>query len=270
VTAPATPEAQQWEGWGTALKPAHEPIVLARKPLVGTVAQNVLAHGTGALNIDACRIGEEQVVTKGFRAATGQTWAAVGGMPTANVEREPTWHEGRWPANLIHDGSAEVLELFPDSDGASAPVFGDEPSETTRAVYGKFNGRRAPALPRGDVGSAARFFYCAKTTSEDRHEGLKRPGPQFKQGNTLRKVENAELTGNTHPTVKPTDLMRYLIRLVTRPGGVVLDPFMGSGSTGKAALLEGCTFIGMELDDAYVAIARARMQHTIPPLLFAN
>jgi len=163
ITAPATPEAQQWAGWGTALKPALEPITVARKPLVGTVAANVLEHGTGAINVDGCRVGTSS---------------------------------GRWPANLIHDGSDEPREL---------------------------------------LGDAARFFYCAKASKADRGEG------------------------NMHPTVKPTELMRYLCRLVTPPGGVVLDPFMGSGSTGKAAALEGFRFIGIERDPNYLAIAQQRI-----------
>ena len=167
ITAPATDAAKQWDGWGTALKPAHEPVVMARKPLIGTVAANVMEHGTGAINVDGTRIGE------------------------------------RWPANVIHDGSDEATRLF---------------------------------------GDAARFFYCAKANKADRGEG------------------------NTHPTVKPTELMRYLCRLVTPPGGVVLDPFMGSGSTGKAALLEGFDFIGIERDPDYCAIAQQRIAGIQPQL----
>jgi site-specific DNA-methyltransferase (adenine-specific) len=164
ITAPATDAARQWQGWGTALKPALEPITVARKPQAGTVAANVLEHGTGALNVEGCRVG------------------------------------GRWPANLIHDGSEEPAAL---------------------------------------LGDAARFFYCAKASRSDRGEG------------------------NTHPTVKPTDLMRYLCRLVTPPGGTVLDPFMGSGSTGKAAALEGFHFLGIEREAQYLDIARARIRAVV-------
>ena len=160
---PATPEAQQWDGWGTALKPALEPITVARKPFKGTVANNVLEHGTGAINIDGCRVGDDI---------------------------------GRWPANLIHDGSDGPCEL---------------------------------------LGDAARFFYCAKANKKDREEG------------------------NSHPTVKPTDLMAYLCRLVTPPGGIVLDPFMGSGSTGKAAMQEGFNFVGIEREQNYFDIAEKRL-----------
>jgi site-specific DNA-methyltransferase (adenine-specific) len=146
-------------------------------------------------------------------------------------------------------------------------VSGNEPSSKTNNVFGKFDGRPATA-PRVDLDtSAARFFYCPKASPADRHEGLDRPGPQFKKGTTLRKVQVAaaagELTGNTHPTVKPTELMAYLCRLVTPPGGTVLDPFMGSGSTGKAAMREGFNFIGIELEAAYVAIADARIKHEL-------
>ncbi len=213
-----------WEGWGTALKPALEPITVARKPFKGTVAANVLANGTGALNIDACRVVE------------------------------------RWPANLIHDGSDEVMELFPAKAGAAAPVKG---TEASAASAGNVTGKRERVAGafHSDSGSAARFFYCPKASSKDRHEGTGFSGPQFKHGQTLRQIENTETKGNNHATVKPTDLMAYLCRLVTPAGGVVLDPFMGSGSTGKAAMREGFQFIGIEIDENYVQIARARIEH---------
>lgn len=182
VTAAHTEAAQRWEGWGTALKPSLEPITVARKPPEGTIARNVLTYGTGALNIDATRFGEED----------------------------------RFPPNLIHDGSPEAVRLFP--------------SETSTGSTGEE--------------SAARFFYCPKPTREDRDDGLQH-------------------NGNTHPTVKPTDLMRYLCRLVTPPGGTVLDPFTGSGSTGRAAVLEGFRFIGVEREADFVEIARARIQAAI-------
>jgi len=188
VTAPATDSARQWQGWGTALKPAHEPIVVARKPLVGTVAANVLAHGTGALNIDGCRVG-----TEGGTTRSGQAPYAASGWRTGHEIVE--LNAGRWPANVIHDGLTEKW---------------------------------------------ARYFYCAKASKRDRGDG------------------------NNHPTVKPTDLMRYLCRLVTPPGGLVLDPFMGSGSTGKAAMLEGFRFVGIELSEEYVEIARARIAAAMP------
>ncbi|SDY29526.1 DNA methyltransferase [Pseudomonas sp. NFIX28] len=174
---------------------------------------------------------------------------------------------GRWPANLIHDGSDEVVMAFPSEAGAAAPVRG---TEASAASAGNVTGKRARVAGEfhADKGSAARFFYCAKTSRKDRHEGLTDPGLQFQRGTTLRKVENVGTTGNNHPTVKPTDLMAYLLRLVTPPGGTVLDPYMGSGSTGKAAMREGFRFIGIERDQdehgnclGYMAIARARIEH---------
>lgn len=249
ITAPATEAARQWQGWGTALKPALEPITVARKPLVGTVAANVLTHGTGALNIDGCRVPtNDKLGGGGQRAETSvkfnnegwrRPWMtdpvaleAHAAKVRANVERAEDL--GRWPANLIHDGSEEVLEQFPQAKGQQGKLFGSEPSAKTNNTFGDFAGR-APSEPRGDSGSAARFFYCAKTSKKDRGDG------------------------NNHPTVKPTELMRYLCRLVTPPNGTVLDPFMGSGSTGKAAVLEGFNFIGIELDPAYVKVADQRI-----------
>ncbi len=236
LTAPATDTARQWQGWGTALKPALEPITVARKPLAGTVAENVLAHGTGALNVDGCRVGTDKIVTrvsggKGF----GSNFRDDGWLPPS--ESYSQTNSGRWPANLIHDGSDEVVELFPvttsgggDKHGRKASTFCA--STGWEAFKGTSNG--------GDTGSAARFFYCAKTSKRDRGDD------------------------NNHPTVKPTDLMRYLCRLVTPPGGVVLDPFMGSGSTGKAAVAEGFCFIGIEREAEYLEIARRRIVEPDP------
>lgn len=251
----------EWEGWGTALKPAHEPIVVARKPIVGTVAANVLAYGTGALNIDGCRVPTGGEQPKGSGAL--ESWRAMEGRSDLQAHGENVTPEaGRWPANVIHDGSDEVVAMFPQASGQSGAVTGEEPSSKTNSVYGAFNGRPA-TRPRGDEGSAARFFYCAKASPEDRHEGLQHPGPQFSKGSTLRDAEKLlpSRKGNFHPTVKPTDLMRYLCRLVTPPGGLVFDPFMGSGSTGKAAVLEGFRFIGIDLDPKHVAIAQARIDY---------
>lgn len=252
------------EGWGTALKPAHEPICMARKPFAVTVAANVALHGTGALNIEACRIGVVDAAyyrncsgdrgSAGTRSIEGATNIRAGGGSAAS---------GRWPANLIHDGSDVIVAMFPAEAGAAAPVMGTEPTANGFSGPVKYSGmrERVAGAFHNDNGSAARFFYCAKTSRADRHEGLDNPGAQFKQGNTLRKVALTDTKGNNHPTVKPTDLMAYLLRLVTPPGGTTLDPFMGSGSTGKAAMREGFNFIGCEQDPAYMAIARARIQH---------
>lgn len=194
---PGTENAKKWEGWGTALKPAMELWTLCRKPLgEKTVAENVLKYGTGGINIDGCRVGTEKRTQFSGKATNGDVYNK---FPQHNAHWETV--VGRFPANLIHDGSEEVVSLFPDNQ--------------------------------------ARFFYCAKASKKERScDG---------------KVKN------NHPTVKPVALMRYLCRLITPPNGVVLDPFMGSGSTGIAALLEGFNFIGMEREEKYMEIAKVRI-----------
>lgn len=253
-----------WEGWGSALKPAHEPIAFARKPFKGTLAANVLAHGTGALNIDGCRVeptGESR--ERSGEASRERRYTENGGT---NFAAKPGVRggdpAGRWPANLLHDGSDEVVALFPAEAGASAPVKG---TEASKASVGNVTGERerVPGAFHADSGSAARFFYCAKASRKDRNEGLPSSNqPAVATNATMREREDADWSarnGNFHPTVKPTDLMAYLCRLVTPPGGTVLDPFMGSGSTGKAAIREGFRFIGCELLPEYGDIARARL-----------
>ena len=236
ITAPATDAAREWEGWGTALKPALEPITVARKPFKGTVAANVLAHGTGALNIDGCRVrmsdGEENPSIARYASTQQQGnngWGHVNRGARFDDSAAASAALGRWPANLIHDGSDEVLAGFPANVGANGGS----------GVFNQHAWMRdeTPQNIERSKGRAARFFYCAKTSRKDRGEA------------------------NTHPTVKPTDLMAYLCRLVTPPGGTVLDPFMGSGSTGKAAMREGFRFIGIEMDAEYLAIAEARIAH---------
>ena len=228
-TDPATEAAKQWDGWGTALKPALEPITVARKPFKGTVAANVLEHGTGALNIDGCRVGTDLVTT--FRpAATGD--GKVCGKFSGGAS---TSHIGRWPANLIHDGSDEVVGLFPHTkSGTLTPDMNVKPSS---GWSGGSQADRVKTSFTANEGSAARFFYCAKASKKDRG------------------------ADNTHPTVKPTDLMRYLCRLVTPPNGIVVDPFMGSGSTGKAAVLDGFSFVGIELEPESFDIASERIRN---------
>jgi hypothetical protein len=214
-----------WQGWGTALKPALEPITVARKPLIGTVAENVLAHGTGALNVDGCRVESDGAHKRPFQPSNYER-TVYGARAQSGFQ--PTNAEGRWPANLIHDGSDEVVGL---------------------------------------TGDAARFFYCAKASKADRDEGCEGlaakeagikndSGRGFSESDPMAKI----MRRNHHPTVKPTALMQYLCRLVTPPGGTVLDPFMGSGSTGAAAMLEGFQFIGIEREAEYVAIARERIE----------
>ena len=277
-TAPATAAAQQWEGWGTALKPAWEPIIVARKPLEGTVAANVLAHGTGALNIDGCRVGTDGGTAKGSFPNEPSKSAYGDGLNGACDILDIG--KGRWPANLIHDGSAEVLAAFPDVHGAGAFKEGAKQFDGEGSMFGIGQGKFSPRI--GDSGSAARFFYCAKADKTDREDGLRgsevRPlaygnqaQAEVKRGNTSHSgdsgMNTVKMRGNHHPTVKPTDLMRYLCRLVTPKGGTVLDPFMGSGSTLKAAELEGFSAIGIEIDAEYCEIARNRIASDIP--LFA-
>ena len=200
ITAPATESARQWSGWGTALKPALEPITVARKPLCGTVAANVLQYGTGGINVDGCRVGKEQRTNRG--------------MSSLGVMHDDDWKPrdvssdvtGRWPANLIHDGSDEVVGLFPETD---------------------------------EEQSASRFFYSAKADKSDRG------------------------AGNNHPTVKPVDLMRYLVRLVCPMGGIVLDPFNGSGTTAVASRAEHCRYIGAELNEDYCRITIERLSQGV-------
>lgn len=249
---------------GTALKPAIEPITLARKPLIGGLQANALAFGTGGLNIEACRVAP----TTGSMVRYGEASQDCRYEETRNsaFAMKPgvrnSAEDGRWPANLIHDGSVEALSRFPESVGQKGRLSGHSSGRRTKHVYGAMGAPRY-CEPRSDVISAAQFFYCPKTSRIDRHEGVGDPPPVFKHGATLRQIENAtndrERPGNGHPTVKPTDLMRYLCRLITPEGGLVLDPFMGSGSTGKAAILEGFEFLGFDLDPEYVEIAKHRI-----------
>lgn len=242
---PGSDAARQWQGWGTALKPAWEPIVMARKPLAGTVAANVLEHGVGALNIDGCRVGTEGET---FRApqsdpskregVVGKAMQATGGADRnqeaqrASIER--TALLGRWPANIVHDGSDEVVAAFPSSNGAGEARSA---TPTPGSVWGI--GAERSSVTGGatyaDSGSAARFFYSAKADKQDR-------------------------IGSKHPTVKPVDLMQWLCRLVTPPGGTVLDPFAGSGSTGEAAWREGFHCVLIEREPEYQADIAERLR----------
>ncbi len=222
------------DGWGSALKPAHEPIVMARKMFRGTIKGCVEKWGTGGINIDGCRVeGEPWKAHQATGLASVKSFTK-GSAPV--IEKSP--HDlGRFPANVIHDGSDEVLDAFPDSNGSGkARTL----NRGTREDSG-WGMQDAPGeLRDAGSGSAARFFYCAKASKADRG------------------------ADNNHPTVKPTDLMRYLCRLVTPPGGTVLDPFMGSGSTGNGALLEGFNFVGIEMSEDYARIAETRLLAALP------
>ena len=290
ITAPATPAAQQWDGWGTALKPAHEPIVLARKPVIGTVANNVLTYGVGGLNIDGSRIAAdwknerpESWFNSGKSKSGNPTYGGNLKTLTDSTLGERLNEGGRWPANFIHDGSDEVVGLFPDTKATgSGKVSGFRKGGASENSVG-LAGVKNAADGFSDSGSAARFFYCAKASKRDRNEGL--DGFEAKEigakGNGLARAcatcSASVIDGcacpdrtfvnpsrqNHHPTVKPTTLMQYLVRLVTPPNGTVLDPFLGSGSTGKACAYEGFDFIGMELTAEYIPIATARIEFAL-------
>jgi site-specific DNA-methyltransferase (adenine-specific) len=273
------PKSHNGPWGGTALKPAWEPIIMARKPLIGTVEANWREHGTGALNIDGCRVSYEadcRLLKGGSYGGnrTGSAGASVFGTGEGHVSYEGNLPTGRWPANLIHDGSEEVLSCFPDAPGQQGDLTGNEPSSPFKNAYGVM-GRAPAAQARGDAGSAARFFYCAKASREDRNigcDGLPEKPLNWSSGEqspgTFQSPRTNRSASNHHPTVKPTELMRWLVRLVTPKGGTVLDPFAGSGSTGRAADIEGCNAILIELNPEYVAIARKRIHGDAP--LFAE
>lgn len=270
ITRGASERSRAWDGWGTALKPAVEPIVMARKPLIGTVVENVHEHGTGSLNVDGCRLegGKRSPEFTEARLAAPKTNHIFGRdpRPVANCSTE----QGRWPANVIHDGSSEVLEAF----GA----FGERPSGASVGeggkIFGKANGGPTHNGYAGDSGSAARFFFCAKASRAERELGCEhlpaKSGAEATHSKEGQARLNSPRTGagrtavsirNTFPTVKPLALMRYLMRLITPPGGIVLDPFAGSGTGGMAALLEGFRYVGMELCAEHIPITLARIRH---------
>jgi len=256
------------EGWGTALKPAHEPIVMARKPLSEkTIAKNVLKWGTGGINVDGCRVGSEIIKNEppSYRGKSGEFVNQQQNFTKGKLE----YNRGRFPANFIHDGSDEVVGLFPDSKSASGQITITKRQGTwDRDDKGMFDaGRSSTFEGYGDSGSAARFFYCPKANKKERNagcgdmEGEVRFASTNESGKMLPSKLNEphKVKGNYHPTVKPLALMQYLCRLVTPPSGVVLDPFMGSGTTGMAAQAEGFGFVGVEREAEYVEIAKARI-----------
>ena len=261
ITAPATKAAKQWDGFGTALKPAVEFFTLCRKPLSeSTVAKNVLKWGTGGINIDGCRVEGEP-----WKAHVGEGLAKTKFFTNGECtvyEKKPH-AQGRFPANLIHDGSQEVLDLFPETKSGAVKKHHER---HTVGGNGNTHGKMAGVVgPERDAsqGSAARFFYCAKASKKDRNEGC--DGLDAKEWINGACVANRNIrpnnpNTNNHPTVKPTALMQYLCRLITPPQGIVLDPFMGSGSTGKAAVKEGFSFVGCELNADYFEIAKARIE----------
>ncbi len=259
-------------GLGTALKPAHEPIVMARKPLVGTVEGNVNQFGTGALRIDLCRVPTDKPLSGG----AGELLSHIRDGKDSEAEEWQSEQLGRWPANIMHDGSEEVIAAFPDSRGQQGDLKTTGNNRPSRVCYGDMSAPREHVARIETSKSAARFFYCAKVCKSERDEGMDRfinvSASDMTGG---RKEGSAGLNDpragagrsggakNPHPTVKPVELMRYLCRLITPTAGTVLDPFMGSGSTGKAALLEGYSFIGIELDPDHLVTAAARIAHSV-------
>ena len=253
------------EGWGTALKPAHEPIVMARKPLVGTVAHNVTTHGTGAINVDGCRVGTGGELRKidnyKSRSDLGLPATSRSGRAGQPYETRQTT-QGRWPANIMHDGSPEVLAGFPVSQVSGAARTGRSSKATPTGIFGT----RSQGALHDDTGTAARFFYHAKASRAERERGLTHREPETVGDGRAKPNHTAYQRGatqrlNIHPTVKPVAVMRWLVRLVTPTGGTVLDPYAGSGTTGIAATLEGFDFIGCELSHEYAQIARDRIRH---------
>ena len=266
-TKPKTPEAQQWQGWGTALKPAFEPVIVARKPIEGTVANNVVKWGTAGINIDGSRIGTETIST--HNAPKG---SFAGGEPDRGSDTSSyKEHTGRWPANIILDPyTAELLDEQSGTAKAKPARTGKKGGNS--GTLGEFGGSTADAIghwPEDFGGGASRFFYVAKASKRDRNEGLEQLEEQRHSdreltdgvgGDNPRNRTN-QAKQNFHPTVKPTSLMEYLIKLVTPPQGTVLDPFTGSGSTGKAAILQGFDFIGIEMTEEYLPIIEGRLKH---------
>jgi site-specific DNA-methyltransferase (adenine-specific) len=283
-----------YEGWGTALKPAHEPIVMARKPFKGNVANNVLEWGTGGINVDGCRIGSEVRTTPIHSTDVKEDNTLFGLHPTIQHHREETTL-GRFPANIIFD--EEAGKILDEQSGIRKT--GGVKTQVDNGANQPINLGGGLTKPReASEGGASRFFYCPKSSKKDRNEGMPEQVPQFtgrprrEDGSVIYKETHPEEwaevmktkprkektslaaseeilqpttkgTMNTHPTVKPTDLMAYLIRLITPKGGLVLDPFMGSGSTGKAAVREGMNFIGIEREDEYMEIAKSRIDYEL-------
>jgi len=259
-----------WNGWKSCLKPAYEPIIVARKPLDGTIAENIIKHGVGALNIDGCRVGDEEIRTLGYACANNDN-SLFNRLHKDKLDYQGNTHYGRYPANILHDGSDEVIQAFPTTKPSRANKQSDNRSTNFYRCGGLIRegvaGRRDPFNSyNDDGGSAARFFYSAKASKEDRDEGLEDLEPlQYSHDGRETEIENPyqrnkSIARNNHPTVKPTKLMRYLCRLITPRHGIILDPFCGSGSTGKAAILEGFRFIGIEIDPHFAKIAEKRCE----------
>jgi DNA modification methylase len=275
-------DIDKWNDYSTGLKPACEPVTVARKPMAQPAFRNVLEYGTGALNIGDCRVplntyDTTEYIEKRVGYKDGLDHHQVSSRDTSDDRTFKTAHsgqvfnkDGRFPANFIHDGSEEVVALFPDTKPSKMSV---RDFIGSMGYHGGAKGTSGPMGHDDSGGSAARFFYCSKANKKDREEGcdeLEERVYQSGLGGDMPVDDNGKerdrfkaKAKNHHPTVKPTDLMRYLVRLVTPHDGIVLDPFMGSGSTGKAAMLEGKRFVGCDLDPEYVKISEARISHAM-------
>jgi site-specific DNA-methyltransferase (adenine-specific) len=244
ITKPASEIALRYSGFNTNLKPAYEPILLLRKPVEGTIAENVITHGVGGINIGACRVGTDDTRSKtsptNFGIISDDSW-----KPKI-VMAGPAC--GRWPANFLHDGSEDVLDCFPDAGGQQGDLVGhNKDSVSPNGIYGSM-GPKSDAIARIDESkSAARFFYCAKVSKKERNEGM---------GDSK----------NNHVTVKPQGLMQFCNRLICPPGGIILDPFLGSGSTMVAAVNQGFSCIGVDISEEYCEIAKRRVEHALKKL----
>lgn len=266
---PKSQDAKKWAGWGTTLKPSYEPVIVARKPLDGSCVANVMKWGVGGINIDECRVGDEVVSIHNAPVGTFAGGEYGRGSDTESYRSSV----GRFPANTIltydDTDSEEVCRGFPNSKGGSGKGFRKDAYEEKPTAT---NFTRGDFVPYNDDGSAARYFYCAKASKKDRDEGLEEFDEDTTDDGRNKPIDNPYLgegtmRHNIHPTVKPTTLMQYLVRLVTPKGGTVLDPFMGSGSTGKAVAYEnnernaGYKFIGIEKETEYCKIAEARIKY---------
>lgn len=274
----------EWAGWGTALKPAYEPVIVARKPFSGSLVDNILEYGVGGLNIDECRItlGKEETKKGGFGNAKSGYHKTIGN--SGDEEYKCKWvesNQGRFPANVIltydETDQSEVCSGFPDTKSEGGNAFNKVAKNGENSMFGLK--QMKDDICFHDEGSAARYFYCAKASKKDRDNGLdefeeKRKagyGYDFGYMNAGEGMfkDRETLKRNTHPTVKPVDLMQYLIRLVAPQNAVILDPFMGSGSTGKAAMFENrernknYKFIGIEMTEEYLPICKARIDYAI-------
>ena len=264
ITEPNSPEAIQWNGWGTALKPACEPICVARKPIEGTVANNVLQYGTGGINIDGCRIDNKDgkpVFVNGIDRERNRTSIDTGGSNRTGQ----TSFQGRFPANIIFDEIASVMLDEMSGESKSVGHFPKRVKMKGHTLYeGGFNDFEQTERHL-ETGGASRFFYCAKASKAERNgglEGFEEKSIDIQQPHNSKDLEERyEMKSkNFHPTVKPLKLMQYLVRLVTPPNGICLDPFCGSGTTPMACVKEGFNYIGIEREADYVKIAEARIE----------